>query len=128
AMDITINPLGNISNGHDFLYYDSKLSAEMEVDIPLRLIATDLTLRKTVTVDLPGSADAHAWKSGMLHLFAANGFPFSAGIELAIVDQNGQILAVLAPGGTVGSGVMGSDGFVSASSSSQVDVEVTPTQ
>lgn len=64
----------------------------------------------------------------MLHLFAANGFPFSAGIELAIVDQNGQILAVLAPGGTVGSGVMGSDGFVSASSSSQVDVEVTPTQ
>ena len=128
SMDITINPLGNISNGHDFLYHDSKLTAEMEVDIPLRLIATDLTLRKTVDVNLPGSADAHAWKSGILHLFAENGFPFSAAIELAVVDEDGQTLTLLAPGGTVSSGTLGSDGFVSASTASRVDVELSPAQ
>ncbi|MEO7081404.1 MAG: hypothetical protein ABIY71_07750 [Flavobacteriales bacterium] len=128
SMDIMINPLGNISNGHDFLYYDSKLTAEMEVDVPLRLIATDLTLRKTVTLDLPGSADAHAWKSGVLHLFAENGFPFSAAIELSVVDQNGQVLTILAPGGTVSSGALGADGFVSTSTSSRVDVELNPAQ
>ncbi len=128
AMDITINPLGNISNGHDFLYHDSKLTAEMEVDVPLRLIATHLTLRKTVDVDLPGSSDAHAWKSGILHLFAENGFPFSASIELAVVDPDGQVLAVLTPGGTVASGVLGVDGFVASSTASRVDVELNPSQ
>lgn len=126
AMDITINPLGNISNGHDFLYHDSKLTAEMEVDIPLRLIATDLTLRKTVSLDLPGNADAHAWQSGTLHLFAENGFPFSANIEVAVVDQSGQVLAILSPGGTIASGSLGSDGFVSSRTSSRVDLEIDP--
>lgn len=128
ALDITINPLGNISNGHDFLYHDSKLIAEMEVDIPLRLIATDLTLGKTVSLDLPGNAEAHAWQSGTLHLFAVNGFPFSANIEVAVVDHSGQVLANLSPGGTVAAGNLGADGFVSSSTTSHVDLEVSPAQ
>ena len=128
AMDIIINPLGNISNGHDFLYHDSKLSAELEVDIPLRLIATDLTLRKTVALHLPGTAAGHAWRSGTLHLFADNGFPFSATIELAIVDDAGNVLSVLDPGGTVSSGNLGSDGNVSAPVSSRLDFDVSPEQ
>src|SRR5690606_323048 len=125
---ITTNPLGDISNGHDFLYYDRRLTAELEVDVPLRLIATDLTLRKTLTVDLPGSPEAHAWNSGILHLFAVNGFPFSAAIGLAIVDENGQPLALLAPGGTLASGTLGPDGFVASGTASRVDVELSPAQ
>lgn len=128
ALDITTNPLGDISNGHDFLYYDSKLTAELQVDVPLRLIATDLTLRKTLTVDLPGSPEAHAWTSGILHLFAVNGFPFSAAIGLAIVDENGQPLAVLTPGGTLASGTLGPDGFVASGRASRVDVELSPAE
>ena len=128
ALDVIINPLGNISNGHDFLYHDSKLSAELEVDIPLNLIATDLTLRKTVAVDLPGDADGHAWRSGTLHLFADNGFPFSAGIQLAIVDDADQVLSVLDPGGTVSSGILGGDGHVSSSVASRLDFIVSTDQ
>lgn len=128
ALDITINPLGDISNGHDFLYHDSKLSADLEVDIPLNLIATDLTLRKVVAVDLPGNAEGHAWRSGTLHLFAHNGFPFSATIELAIVDEMGDLLTVLEPGGTVASGVLGGDGNVSASVASRLDFDISPDQ
>ncbi|MBK7247773.1 MAG: hypothetical protein IPI05_08905 [Flavobacteriales bacterium] len=128
ALDITINPLGDISNGHDFLYHDSKLSADLEIDIPLNLIATDLTLRKTVALDLPGNADGHAWRSGTLHLFVDNGFPFSAAIELAIVDEADQVLTVLYPGGAVSSGILGSDGTVSASVSSRLDFDVSSDQ
>lgn len=128
AMDIIINPLGNISNGHDFLYHDSKLSAELELDIPLKLTATDLTLRKTVDLDLPGNVDGHAWQSGTLHLFANNGFPFSAAMELAIVDDADVVLSVLAPGGTVPSGSLGSDGNVSAPTSSHLVFDVSPEQ
>lgn len=126
AMDITINPLGDISNGHDFLYYESRLTAQLEVDVPLRLIASDLALRKTINLDLPGTAEAHAWNSGTLHLFADNGFPFSAQIALAIVNEEGQVLAQLGPGGTLASGTLGADGFVISSTPSRVDVAVGP--
>lgn len=128
AMDVIINPLGDISNGHDFLYHDSKLSAELEVNIPLRLIATDLTLRKTMALDLPGTVDGHAWRSGTLHLFAENGFPFSATLEMAVVDDADQVLTVLGPGGTISSGSLGSDGNVSAATSSRTDFDVSPEQ
>lgn len=128
AMEVTVNPLGDISNGHDFLYHESRLSADLSVDIPLRLIATDLTLQKIIDVDLPGSSEAHALQSGTLHLFSSNGFPFSASIELAVVDAQDQLLAILAPGGTIPSGLLGNDGFVSAPTDGQVDIEITPSQ
>lgn len=124
AMSVQINPLGDISNGHDFLYHDSKLSADLNVDIPLRLIASDLTLRKTMDLDLPGNAQSHAWESGTLHLFADNGFPFSATISLEIVDAAGQVSAVLSPGGTVASAQMGTDGLVTSITASKVDFRV----
>ena len=43
-LDVTANPLGDVSNGNDFLYDDSRLTADLDVDIPLNIIATDLTL------------------------------------------------------------------------------------
>lgn len=126
ALDVTINPLGNISNGHDFLYYDSRLTATLDVDIPLRLIATDLTLRKPIELDLPGTQDGHALQSGTLHLFVENGFPFSAVIELAIIGADGQMLAILPPGGTIASGMLGPGGTVTSSTSGKLDFEVGP--
>lgn len=128
AMDLTINPLGNISNGHDFLYYDSQVTAELDVDLPLRLIASDLTLSKEVTVELPGSAEGHALQSGVLHLFADNGFPFSAALALAITDGHGQVLTLLGPGGTVASGTLGTDGLVSGMVASHFDVVLSEEQ
>lgn len=126
AMDLTINPLGDVSNGHDFLYYESRLNAALEVDIPLRLIANDLTLRKLLAVDLPGTADAHALQSGTLHLFAENGFPFSAHVELAVTGPDGQVITVLPTGGTVLAGTLGPNGLVAGSTSSRLDFQVDP--
>lgn len=127
-LGITIDPLGDISNGHDFLYYDSRLKAELDVDVPLRLIATDLTLSKIVPIELPGSVNGHALQSGVLHLFANNGFPFSANIAMAITDASGQVLSTLGPLGTVNSAVLGSNGTVTASVASRLDVELAPDQ
>jgi len=128
AMDVTINPLGDISNGHDFFYYDSKLIADLLIDIPLRLAATDLTLQKTIAVALPGSADHHSVHCGTLHLFANNGFPFSAVLDLVIVDEQGNVLSDLTSGQTIASGILGPDGIVSASAPTQLDMQVSPEQ
>ncbi len=112
AMELRLNPLGDISNGNDFLYYESELRADLELEIPLRVIANDLTLRTTVVPDLPGSADGHGLQSGRLRIFATNGFPFSAELQLAIVDNEDEVLSLIPVEGIVSSGVLGANGFV----------------
>ena len=110
--ELEVNPLGDISNGHDFLYYESALSAQLEVEIPLRLIATDLTLQNVVAPELPGSAEGHAILSGDLRLFATNGFPFSAELRMEIVDLDGNLLAIIPVTGLVEAGLVGANDLV----------------
>lgn len=128
ALDVTIDPLGDVSNGNDFLYYESKLSGQLHVEVPLRIIATDLTLSKTTTVDLPGTSDGHAIQSGTLHLFTTNGFPFTAALSMHIVDAGGHVLADLGPGGTVLPAQVNGNGVVLATTSSQTDFSVSREQ
>ncbi|HEY0977455.1 MAG TPA: hypothetical protein VGE21_08295 [Flavobacteriales bacterium] len=120
ALDLRIAPLGNVSNGNDFLYYESRINADLELEIPLRLSATDLTLARTLTVDLPGTLQGHAVRSGTLHVFATNGLPFSAGLGLAIVDEGDQVLLPLQAGGTVAAASVDGSGTVSSSSESHL--------
>lgn len=128
AAELEVNPLGDISNGHDFLYYESALSAQLEVEIPLRLIATDLTLQNTLVPELPGSAEGHAILSGDLRLFATNGFPFSAGMRMEIVDMDGNLLANIPVTGLVDAGLVGANGLVHTPVLSRCDATLTEDQ
>ncbi|MBV6406329.1 MAG: hypothetical protein IT228_10890 [Flavobacteriales bacterium] len=112
AMDLELNPLGDVSNGHDFLYYESAISARLELEMPLRLIATDLTVERTLTPDLPGTAEGHGLTEGTLTLFATNGFPFRARLLLDILDANGAVAGVIPVVGEVASGEVDPDGLV----------------
>lgn len=107
AMDVHLNPLGDISNGNDFIYADSKVSAELELEVPLRLIASGLTLHTFLDLDLPkGLSECD------LHLFATNGFPFKAELLADVVDPDGQVLSSLNIQGGIPSGLVGTDGLV----------------
>ncbi len=86
---VDCNPLGNISSGNDFIYYGNYLDASLDMEIPLSLIANDLTLTDTVDFDL--GDNPNTIKSGTLTLLADNGFPFSAKIQLYMLDENRQI-------------------------------------
>lgn len=108
-MDLEVNPLGDVSNGNDFLYWDSKLSAEAELRIPLNVIATGLTLQQTVTPDLPGSSEGHGLQHGELMLFATNGFPLDAMLLLDIVDDADNVLSTLPVEGAIAAGILGPD-------------------
>lgn len=127
-MDVTIDPLGDVSNGNDFFYHESTLSADLDVEIPLRLIATDLALSRKTTVELDGTLENHAFQYGTLHLFAVNRFPFSAQLMLEIVTTDNTVLATLAPGGTIASAQLGFDGLVSSATTTQVDFTVSKDQ
>lgn len=123
-LDLELDPLGDVSNGNDFFYYESTLATDLEVEIPLRLRATDLVLRKDIAIQLDGTVDRHALRSGTLHLFATNGFPFSAALQLSIVDSEGNVQATLAPGGTVPSAQVNTDGEVTSGSYTQVSFSI----
>lgn len=128
ALDVTIDPLGDVSNGHDFLYHESTLSGDLELDIPLRIAATGLTLRKEVAVTLPGNRDRSSIRGALLHLFAVNGFPFSAAITLDIIDADGVAVSTLPVNGTVASGTLGADGLVQQPVSSALSITLTGEQ
>lgn len=125
---LLIDPLGDVGNGNDFFYYDSDLSADLDIDLPLRLIASDLQLSRITTVSLPGTAANHAIQSGTLHFFATNGFPFSATARLELLDVHDQVMAVLLPSGTITSANLGADGAVTSAAYSQVDVVLSSAQ
>ncbi len=125
ALDLELNPLGDISNGNDFLYYDSKLRAVLELEVPLNLIATDLVLENIVKPDLPGDQDDQRLVHAGMDLFATNGFPFDAHVVLDIVDLERNLLSSIPVEGTISSGVLGGDGFVQSSTPSTLHVDLT---
>lgn len=120
-LDVTANPLGDVSNGNDFLYDDSRLTADLDVDIPLNIIATDLTLTRRMPIELGGTLEHHALRSGTLHLFADNRFPFSARAILTQEAQDGSLLDTIGAGGTIAAAVVDPNGNVVAASESQLD-------
>jgi len=128
AMDLKLNPLGDISNGNDFLYFDSKLRADLELEVPLRLIANELTLQTFAKPDLPGSAGNRALRSGKLMVFADNGFPFGARLEIDIVDDDDQVLGSVTVEGWIASGIPGPDGFVHAPTASRTVAQLDAAQ
>lgn len=127
-LDLHMNPLGDISNGNDFLYYESKVRAELELEIPLHLIASDLTLESFADPDLPGSMEAHALQSGGLKIFATNGFPFSAALQIDIVDDELNLLSSVAVQGSIAAAMLGPDQFVQQNIASQLSAELTSDQ
>lgn len=127
-LDIQLNPLGDISNGNDFLYFESALKASLALEVPLAVIANDLVLENVAKPDLPGDAERPAITEGTLNLFANNGFPFDARIVLDIVDQERNVLSPLEVEGELEAGLLGANGIVSTPVRSQISAQLSPAQ
>ena len=88
SLQVITNPLGNVSGNNDFIYSDKGIKTSMELEIPLSLVANDLTLSDTAIVDLGDMKHKNNIKNLTLILMAENGFPFDASIQAYILDQN----------------------------------------
>jgi hypothetical protein len=89
-LKVNMNPLGNISGSNDFIYTDHLLNGYLDMRIPLSFIATNLTLSSVVNFNI-SSGDNRNINDGRLTLFANNGFPFDASIQLYTLNENGSI-------------------------------------
>lgn len=85
---VKINPLGDVSDGADFIYTDNALKAELDIDIPLNLGMSNLTLRDTLEI----AEDLEMTANGRFILYVENAFPFSATLKAHFVDANGEYL------------------------------------
>lgn len=126
-LDVDINPLANISNGNDFLYHDSQLTVDLATEIPLCLIASNLSLQSVTAVDLPGTEEAHAVQEGTLHLFAENGFPLEATVSLEIFQDVSNFFSI--PGtGNLATAQVDANGEVLASTESKLSFSLSKEQ
>lgn len=86
-INININPFGNISGGNDFVYKKHSLETNLNVEFPLSLVANNLTLADTINFSLPDETETGRINSGSLYLYANNGFPFNANLQLSMYDE-----------------------------------------
>lgn len=83
-----LNPLGNVSGGNDFFYYDRPFQALMDIDIPLRTSLSNLTLVDTVDWNLSATGFIESVNSGTFTLKAINGLPLEGQVEIIMMDEN----------------------------------------
>lgn len=86
SMQIISNPLGNISNSNDFIYADKLMTASMNMEIPLSLVANNLTLADTLALNISYNG-TQSIKSGTITLFVDNGFPFEASLQFYLLNN-----------------------------------------
>lgn len=124
TFNFELNPLGNVSSGNDFFYYDRPFQALMDIDVPLRAGLSNLTLVDTLDWNLSENAVVDAVNSGSFTLVANNGFPMEALIELILLDENDSELDTLVAPSTIAAPAVDVDNRVIAPLESRIEIPV----
>jgi hypothetical protein len=89
--DVIINPLGDISDGNDFIYTAQTLDAELSLDVPLNIGMQNLQFKDTL--DIASTIELKA--DGHIYLHVDNWFPFSATCDAYLINESGHLINVL---------------------------------
>lgn len=93
---LEINPWGNTSGGYDEIYEGSLFGVYLRIDMPMAIGLQDLVYRDTFDFDLQQDLEAYHINHGKFIVNTVNSFPFSAGMSLVLLDENGMELTTLA--------------------------------
>ncbi|MEY4109826.1 MAG: hypothetical protein RLZZ46_180 [Bacteroidota bacterium] len=88
---LKVNPLGNMSAGNDFVYFDRALDARLEVEVPLKFELNYLTIADTLETDSVNLPQLSAYNGGKIKLLVSNGFPVEAVLSLYFMNDNGTL-------------------------------------
>jgi hypothetical protein len=120
-----LNPLGNVSGGNDFFYYDRPFQAIMDIDVPLRTRLDNLTLVDTIDWNLSETNVVSAVNSGTFKLKAINGFPLEGQVELILLDDNATALSTLVAPSTIASAPVDAENRVTTPLESVVNIPIS---
>ena len=115
GLALELNPLGNVSAHNDFISADAPMELNMDIKLPLSIIANNLTLADTLNI---GISDTTGLYSAMLNINLENGFPLEAQIDLILLDQNNMVVSHILSPTLVPSASLNGNGVVSGASSS----------
>lgn len=126
AMNLHVNPLGNISGNNDFVFKKHPLKANLNVEFPLSLIANQLTLSNITSINLDDEKKGQI-NSGNLVLFAENGYPFDASISLDLLDDANNYITTINATGMISGAPLNSNLRATSKQSSKIMFQLTPT-
>jgi hypothetical protein len=116
--EFEINPLGNVSASNDFIYSEKPIEALVRLDLPLCIGLDSFTLRDSLQIDFDEELNA----SGVIRLYAVNGFPFSANVDVQVVDPDEVTLASLVATSSLDAGVDTGDEVIGTESIIQLEL------
>ncbi|HEX5624610.1 MAG TPA: hypothetical protein VFX48_01230, partial [Saprospiraceae bacterium] len=120
------NPLGNVSQHHDFIYDGEYMNLNMNLDIPMKISASGLSLSDTLLLNVEHE-DLSAIKGGTLHAFFDNGFPMDARIEIYLLNAEGAVMDTLMNGSdSVEAALLNAEGLVEFSQQTRIDIPLDP--
>ncbi len=100
-IETRLNPLGNISSGNDFLYFDQLVEADFHIKLPLRLVANDLKFQQKIELGI--QEESNPVNNALISIYAENGFPFDAEVQLFLLDEWGGFYDSLVVTGVINS-------------------------
>ncbi|HBG70362.1 MAG: hypothetical protein A2W93_15760 [Bacteroidetes bacterium GWF2_43_63] len=106
----TMNPLGNVSTGNDFVYYGQGLRGRIHAEIPMNIAIQGLTLSDTIDYEL-NKSESFITQSE-LFLDISNGFPLSASFKIFLADAAGNTVDSIVPDTEIPSGIVDAGGKV----------------
>ena len=121
------NPSKNVdtivNNPPNFLYYESGMKANLNIEIPLSFIVDSLVLVDTIDFNFTPEKNRGV-ESGEFTLFVDNGFPFNAKTTLYFMNDNYVIVDSLWSDQTIIKGNIGVNGKVVSSNQSQIKFNI----
>ncbi len=119
-----LNPLGNVSSGNDFFYYDRPFQAVMDIDVPLRTTLDNLTLVDTIDWNLGETGVVESINSGVFTLKAINGLPIEGNVEIILLDENSVTLDTLVAPSTILAPSLNAQNRVESPRESVIDIPI----
>ena len=115
-MLVEVNKNGNPALRDNFATDESRISAFLDMEVPLEGIADNLTLQDTVPVAISEATLPEGVTNGTLNLVVSNYFPFEAGVQIFFRNVGGMAFDSLFANGPalVPAGAIDQDGYVQA--------------
>jgi hypothetical protein len=122
SLEVSTNPMGNVSAGNDFVYRDHYLETYLDMEIPLSFKTNDLCLSDTVDFSLGDPANVNSINGGELVLLADNGFPFDAELVLTALDSLGNVIDIVVDHNHINEALLNTDGFAENPMRSEIHI------
>ena len=104
----------------DFVYPEFPIKANLNVEIPLEIIANQITFIDTAKIDLPKETNYEIEK---VYLSFNNGFPLEAKVDLIILDHNNLIIDTILQKSTINSAFTDENNIVTENSETTLEIE-----